>query len=147
MDKYGDYFEPGLENLDQLMESLAKRMAQMQSLMDSMPGNMRNTLEQMLQQMLGDSEMQGLMSELMANMEAMMPMRQMRGRYPFGGDESMSLEQAMQMMQQMDELERQLKRAHDGESMDQIDPQRLGDLLGPEARAQFEQLQQITKIL
>ncbi|MBV8083640.1 MAG: VWA domain-containing protein [Chloroflexi bacterium] len=150
MDKYGDYFEPGLENLDQLMESLAKRMAQMQSLMDSMPGNMRNTLEQMLQQMLGDSEMQGLMSELMANMESMMPMRQMRGRYPFGGDESMSLEQAMQMMeqlQQMDELERQLKRAHDGESMEQIDPQRLGDLLGPEARAQFEQLQQITKIL
>jgi uncharacterized protein with von Willebrand factor type A (vWA) domain len=150
MDKYGDYFEPGLENLDQLMESLAKRMAQMQSLMDSMPGNMRNTLEQMLQQMLGDSEMQGLMSELMANMESMMPMRQMRGRYPFGGDESMSLEQAMQMMeqlQQMDELERQLKRAHDGESMDQIDPQRLGDLLGPEARAQFEQLQQITKVL
>jgi len=150
MDKFGDYFEPGLENLDQLLESLAKRMAQMQSLLDSMPGDMRQSLESMLQQMMGDPEMQGQMAELMANLEAMMPMRQMRNRYPFHGDESMSMDQAMQMMeqlQQMDELERQLKRAHDGESMDQIDPQRLGDLLGPEARAQFEQLQQITKVL
>jgi uncharacterized protein with von Willebrand factor type A (vWA) domain len=150
MEKYGDFFEPGLENLDQLLESLQRRMAQMQSLMDSMPGDMRQSLESMIQQMLGDPEMQGMMGELMANLEALLPMRQFRNRYPFRGDEPMSFEQAMQMMeqlQQMDQLERQLKRAHDGESMDEIDPNQLGDLLGPEAKAQFEQLQQITKIL
>jgi uncharacterized protein with von Willebrand factor type A (vWA) domain len=150
MNKYSDFFEPGLENLDQLLESLQRRMAQMQSLMDSMPGDMRQSLEQMIQQMFGDPEMQGQMAELMANLEALLPMRQFRNRYPFRGDDPMSLEQAMQMMerlQQLDQLERQLKRAHDGESMDQIDPDQLGELLGPEARAQFEQLQQITRIL
>ncbi len=150
MDKYSDFFEPGLENLDQLLESLQRRMAQMQSLLDSMPGDMRQSLEQMIQQMFGDPEMQGQMAELMANLEALLPMRQFRNRYPFRGDDPMSLEQAMQMMerlQQMDQLERQLKRAHDGESMDQIDADQLGELLGPEARAQFEQLQQITRIL
>ncbi|HLQ34492.1 MAG TPA: VWA domain-containing protein [Chloroflexota bacterium] len=150
MDKYSDFFEPGIENLDQLLESLQRRMAQMQSLMDSMPSDMRQSLESMIQQMLGDPEMQGEMAELMANLEALLPMRQFRNRYPFRGDDPMSLEQAMEMMerlQQMDQLERQLKRAHDGESMDEIDPQQLGELLGPEAQAQFEQLQQITRIL
>ncbi|HVA26416.1 MAG TPA: VWA domain-containing protein [Chloroflexota bacterium] len=150
MDKYSDFFEPGIENLDQLLESLQKRMAQMQSMMDSMPGDMRQSLESMIQQMLGDPEMQGQMAELMANLEALLPMRQFRNRYPFRGDEPMSMEQAMQMMdhlQQMDQLERQLKRAHDGESMGEIDPNKLGELLGPEAKAQFEQLQQITRIL
>jgi len=150
MDKYSDFFEPGIENLDQLLESLQKRMAQMQSMMDSMPGDMRQSLESMIQQMLGDPDMQGQMAELMANLEALLPMRQFRNRYPFRGDEPMSMEEAMRMMdqlQQMDQLERQLKRAHDGESMDEIDPNKLGELLGPEAKAQFEQLQQITRIL
>jgi uncharacterized protein with von Willebrand factor type A (vWA) domain len=150
MDKYSDFFEPGLENLDQLLESLQKRMGQMQSLMDSMPGDMRQSLESMIQQMLGDPDMQGQMAELMANLEALLPMRQFRNRYPFRGDDPMSMEEAMRMMdqlQQMDQLERQLKRAHDGESMDEIDPNQLGELLGPEAKSQFEQLQQLTRIL
>ncbi|HLY67016.1 MAG TPA: VWA domain-containing protein [Chloroflexota bacterium] len=150
MDKFGDFFEPGLENLDQLLESLQRRMAQMQSLMDSMPGDMRQSLESMIQQMMGDQGMQQQMAELMANLEALLPSRQFRNRYPFRGDDPMSLQEAMQMMerlQHMDQLERQLKRAHDGESLDDIDPNKLGELMGPEARAQFEQLQQITKVL
>src|SRR5581483_3985033 len=88
--------------------------------------------------------------QLMANLEALLPMRQFRGRYPFRGDDPMSLQEAMQMMerlQHMDELERQLKRAHDGESLDQIDPEQLGELLGPEARSQLEQLRQVTRAL
>ncbi len=150
MQKYGDYFEPGLENLDQLLESLQRRMAQMQSLMDSMPGEMRQSLETMLQQLMADQGMMDQMAQLMANLEALLPMRQFRGRYPFRGDDPMSLQEAMQMMerlQHMDELERQLKRAHDGESLDQIDPEQLGELLGPEARSQLEQLRQVTRAL
>jgi uncharacterized protein with von Willebrand factor type A (vWA) domain len=150
MQNYGDFFEPGIENLDQLLESLQRRMAQMQSLMDSMPSDMRQSLESMIQQMLGNQGLQEQMAELMANLEALLPMRQFRNRYPFHGGEPMSMDEAMRMMerlQQMDQLERQLKRAHDGESLDEIDPQRLGELLGPEAKAQFEQLQQITRIL
>ena len=149
-EKYGDYFDPGIENLDQLLESLQRRMAQMQSLMDSMPSNMRQSLEDMIQQMLGSDSMRDAMAQLAAGLEALMPMRQFRNRYPFRGDEPMSMQQAMQMMerlQQMDELERSLKRAHDGDSLDQIDPDKVGDLMGPEARAQLEHLQQITKVL
>lgn len=150
MEKYGDYFDPGLENLDQLLESLQRRMAQMQSLMDSMPGDMRQSLESMIQSLLGDPGMQGQMAELMANLEALLPMRPFRGRYPFHGDEPMSLGQAMEMMdrlQRMDQLERQLKRAHDGDSLDEIDPNQLGELIGPQAKAQFEQMRQITQVL
>ncbi len=150
MDKFGDFFEPGIENLDQLIESLQKRMAQMQSLMDSMPSDMRQSLESMIQQMLGNEGMQAAMAQLAANLEALMPMRQFRNRYPFRGDDPLSLQDAMDMMnrlQQMDELERMLKRAHDGDSLDQIDPSKVGDLMGPESQAQFENLRQIAKVL
>ncbi|MHB8621234.1 MAG: vWA domain-containing protein [Chloroflexota bacterium] len=150
MDKYGAYFEPGIENLDQLVASLQRRMAQMQSLLDSMPGEMRQSLESMIGQMLGDDGLRSEMAQLAAGLEALFPMRQMRGRYPFRGDEPMSLQQAMQMMerlQRMDQLERSLKRARDGESIDRVDASQVGDLMGPESQAQLEQLQQMTRTL
>ncbi|MDE3073986.1 MAG: VWA domain-containing protein [Chloroflexota bacterium] len=150
MDKYGDYFEPGIENLDQLVESLQRRMAQMQSMMDSMPSSMRQSLESLIQQMMGDQEMRSAMAQLAASLEALMPMRQFRNRYPFRGDEPMSLQEAMSLMnrlQQMDELERTLKRAHDGDSLDNVDADMVGDLMGPEAKGQLEHLRQIAKVL
>jgi uncharacterized protein with von Willebrand factor type A (vWA) domain len=53
----------------------------------------------------------------------------------------------MERLQQMDELERALKRAHDGESLDDINPDQLESLMGPQARAQMDQLRQVARVL
>jgi uncharacterized protein with von Willebrand factor type A (vWA) domain len=90
------------------------------------------------------------MAQLAANLDRLMPSRQFRSKYPFKGDESLSFDEAMDLMQQLqdlDQLERQLKRGNSGQELDNIDPGDVERLLGPEARKSLEQLQQVLKML
>ena len=78
------------------------------------------------------------------------PMDEMRRQYPFLGDESLTLDQAMQLMgglQDMDELERVLEQAIRTGNLDEIDPDRLAELLGDDARRTWEQLQKLMEML
>jgi uncharacterized protein with von Willebrand factor type A (vWA) domain len=77
-------------------------------------------------------------------------MGSMRRQYPFQGDDSLSFAEAMRLMQElqeMDQLEKQLQRARDPNALDQIDAERVRDLLGEEAFQSLEQLKQLTKLL
>src|SRR5215218_8072276 len=49
MQQYGDFFPPGMENLDDLVQHLQQRMAAMQSLMDSMSPHQRRELQEMME--------------------------------------------------------------------------------------------------
>jgi uncharacterized protein with von Willebrand factor type A (vWA) domain len=53
----------------------------------------------------------------------------------------------MEELQQMDALERELKDTRALEDLQKIDPQRVEQLLGPEARQDLERLQEITRKL
>jgi len=148
MQKHGDFF-PGVNSLDELIKQLQQRMAQMQSLMDSMSKDQRGQLQNMLDSLFQDDRLKWDLAQLAQNLEQLFPMRNMRQRYPFSGDEPMSLQEAMQMMQhlqQMDELERQLKQAREGR-MDALDPSLAEQVLGQQARDQIDQLKQLTKVL
>jgi uncharacterized protein with von Willebrand factor type A (vWA) domain len=79
-----------------------------------------------------------------------MPSRQFRNRYPFRGDESLSFEEAMDLMkelQDLDQVERQLKRANSSQDLESLDLDQLEKLLGPEARQAIDQLRQLMKVL
>ena len=151
MQQFGDMFGPNPpENLEELMEQLQRRMAQMQSLMDSMSPEMRQQLNDLMQGMLQDQQLSQELAQLSALMEELMPMRGLRQRYPFQGDESVTMEEAMRLMenlQGMDELERQLRSAELGNGMEDIDPDRVRELLGDEAAQTAEQLRQVTELL
>ena len=74
----------------------------------------------------------------------------MRNQYPFRGDEEIDLTEAMHLMermQDMDELERQLERTQYGGDVDDIDLDKLRDLLGDDAAETLEQLKQFLEIL
>ncbi len=150
MDKYGDMF-PGVQNLDELLEQLASRMAAMNSLMQSMSPEMRDQLAQMMDNMLGDDRLRVDMMRLAANLSQMMPMDMQGQRYPFSGDQPLSLMEAMAMMdrlQGMDALEAQMQQAaRDGRGLDEIDPDKVRELMDAETAAQLERLQGITKML
>jgi uncharacterized protein with von Willebrand factor type A (vWA) domain len=97
-----------------------------------------------------DPETRQEMAQLAALMEQLMPMDEMRRQYPFLGDESLTLEQAMQLMgdlQGMDELERAIQEAMRTGNLDEIDPEKLAEILGEEARRTWEQLQQLMEML
>jgi uncharacterized protein with von Willebrand factor type A (vWA) domain len=149
MDKWGELF-PGAESLEQLVEQLQKQMAQMQSMLDSMSPSQRRELQQMMDAAMQDPELRRELSELSMNLEELMPMGDMRQRYSFRGDEPMSLQEAMKMMddlQGMDKLERQLLEADHSSELDGIDVKELARLLGEDAGQALDQLKQLRKIL
>ena len=150
MQQFGPMFGPNPpQNLEQLMEQLMQQMAQMQSLLESMSPEAQRQLDEALSSVL-DPETQRELAQLASLMERLMPMDEMRRQYPFLGDESLTLDQAMQLMgnlQDMDELERVLQEAMRTGKLDDIDPDQLAELLGEEARRTWEQLQRLIEIL
>jgi len=151
MQKYGDLFGPNPpQSLDELVAQMQSQISQMQNLLDSLPGDMRQQLHDLLSDKIGDPELQAELSELASNLEFLSPMRDMRNQYPFRGDEEIDLNQAMRLMdrmQSMDELERQLERTQYGGDIEDIDEEKLRELLGDEAAETLDQLKQFLEIL
>src|SRR5581483_9879850 len=151
MQQYGDLFGPNPpQSLDELVAQMQGQISQMQNLLDSLPGDMRQQLQELLADKVGDPELQAELSELATNLEFLSPMRDMRNQYPFRGDEEVDLNEAMRLMdrmQSMDELERQLERTQYGGDIDEIDEEKLRELLGDEAAETLDQLKQFLEIL
>jgi len=147
-EKYGHFFPKDIENLDQLMEHMAAQMQAMDSLMQSMSGEQRSELQDLMSSLLRDEQLQAELSQLAANMQSLMPTEGQR--YPFSGDDPVTLQQAMSMMeqlQQMEELEGQLDAARYGSGVDNIDAEKMADLVGAEEAQALKQLQELAKLL
>jgi uncharacterized protein with von Willebrand factor type A (vWA) domain len=74
----------------------------------------------------------------------------MQNQYPFRGDEELDLLQAMNLMddlQGLDDLEKQLERTQYGGDLDEIDEEKLRELLGDEAYQTLKQLKDFLEIL
>jgi uncharacterized protein with von Willebrand factor type A (vWA) domain len=151
MQQYGDLFGPNPpQNLDELIEQMQHQVAQMQNLLDSLPADMRQQLQDLLMDKIADPELRDEMAELAANLEFLYPQRDLRNQYPFRGDEEIDLTEAMRLMgemQDMDELERQLERTQYGGDIEDIDMDKLRELLGEEAAETLEELKKFLEIL
>ena len=151
MQQYGDLFGPNPpQNLDELVEHMQRQMAQMQNLLDSLPADMRQQLQNLLMEKIADPELRDEMANLASNLEYLSPQRDLRNQYPFRGDEEIDLSKAMQLMermQDMDEIERQLERTQYGGDIDEIDAEKLQEMLGDEARETLDQLKQFLEVL
>lgn len=150
MAKWGQNF-PGVESLDQLIEQLGRQMAAMQSLMQSLSPEQRQQLDEMMRNlMLQDERLEAQMRQLAMNLSQFLPLDEMARRYPFKGDEEVSMQEAMRLlneMQEMDDLERELRGVRALEDLDQVDRERVERLLGPEAAEDLQRLQELTKQL
>jgi uncharacterized protein with von Willebrand factor type A (vWA) domain len=148
MQKYGDFF-PGVNSLDDLIDQMQRQMAQMQALMDSMTPEMRDQLQGMVDQMLGDDRLRVDMMELAGHLDRLGP-NDFRTRFDFQGDESLSLKEALDLMGQlqgMDELEQQMREARRLGDLEDIDADKVRQLLGDEEGQAMEQLQDLMKLL
>ena len=149
MQKYGDFFGPGINTLDDLVEQMQRQMAQMQAVMDSMTPEQRDELRGMVDQLLGDDRLRVDMMELAMNLDRLSP-NDMRTQYNLTGDEPLSLQEAMQLMgklQGMDELEEQIREARRLGDLEDIDADKVRQLLGDEEGQALEQLQELMKML
>jgi len=150
MQKYGDMFGPNPpQNLDQLTQQMASQMAQMQSLFNSLPDALRQELQEMLSSAFEDSELAAELAELQANLDFLSSDE--RQQYEFSGAEGVSLEQAMRLMdelQKVDQLQAQLENVgRRGGMLEDVDPQAMEEILGPEGRQELEKLKALEKLL
>ena len=150
MEQFGDFFGPNPpQNLDELIERLQQQMSQAQSVLDSMSAEDRDSLDNLLNSML-DEATQYELAKMNANLEALHPSGKLGQRYNFTGEESISYTEAlklMEMLQDMDSLESDLKEAQYSRSLDSIDEEAVKELLGEDAAQDLEQLRNITDIL
>jgi uncharacterized protein with von Willebrand factor type A (vWA) domain len=148
MNKYGQMFPPDVQTLDQLLEHLQRQMAQMQSLLRSLSPEARAELRRMMDELLQDDSLRLEMARLAALMQQTMPPSELTERYPFFGDDPLSLQEAMGLMerlQAMDRLESQLERG--SFRLDDVDRGLAEQLLGPQARQQLDRMRQVSEVL
>jgi uncharacterized protein with von Willebrand factor type A (vWA) domain len=150
MVKWGQSF-PGVESLDQLIEQIGRQMAAMQSLMQSLTPEQRDQLNEMMRGlMLQDERLEAQMRQLAMNLAEFLPLDEMARRYPFKGDDEVSMQEAMRLMremQELDDLEREIRGVRALEDLDRVDREQVERLLGPEAAEDLQKLQELTKQL
>ena len=150
MSRFGHMFGPNPpSSLEELLESMVTQMSQMESLLDSISPEARRELEETLNSVL-DPETQRELERFASLANQLIPMDELRRQYPFIGDESLTLDQAMDVMEElgeMDELEQTLKDAIKTGNLEDIDLDELSELLGEEGRLTVEQLKRLMEML
>jgi len=151
MAKHGDLFEPNPpKSIEDLMAQMQQQIGQMQSMLDSLPPDMRQQLQDLLSAKIADPDLLAELNELAGGLELIYPMHSLRSQYPFRGEEGLDIAEAMRLMdymQSLDDLEHQLERVEYGGDIDEIDPEKLGRLLGEEAKESFDQLRHFLEIM
>ena len=151
MDKHASHFGPEPpSNLDQLIEQMKEQMSMMESLLRNMSPSMRRQLQETLESVLQDQGLQEEMSQLAANLEYLDPTSPSYPEFSFRGDESLTLDQAIQLMkelQRMDELEQQLRRSQHDSRLQELDTRLVEEVMGNEALQDLERLRSLVKIL
>ncbi|MBI4310392.1 MAG: VWA domain-containing protein [Chloroflexi bacterium] len=149
--QYGDMFgqEPP-NSLDDLLEQVQRQAGRMRSLLRSLTPAQRQDLQDAMDAALGDPEMQEELAQLRAHLEALGKKGDSERDYPFHGDEPVTLQEALEVMerlQQIEDSERQLRRMQHGGSLQDVDRSAIKEILGEEAAQQLEQIRTLGEML
>ena len=124
MAKHGDLFPEQPENVDELIDALARRAAAGQRLMASLSPQQREELQGLMAQALGDTGLAAQMAALTDNLRALRPDlpwnrgQRMRGEQPLGYGEAAD---ALQELADLDDVMEQLGQQHPGATLDDVD--------------------------
>jgi uncharacterized protein with von Willebrand factor type A (vWA) domain len=150
MERHGDLFPEQPENVDELVDALARRAAAGQRLMASLTPQQREELQGLMQQALGDP---GLAAEMAALTDALRALRpdlswergeRTRGERPLGYGEAAG---ALQELADLDDLLDQLGQEHPGATLDDVDVETVERALGSGAAQDVRALQQLEREL
>ena len=150
MEQFGDFFPENPQNLDELLEQMARRMAAMQAMLNSMSPEQRAQLQELSNQLLDDMDLRWQMDQLGRNLQSMFPQMGWGQQYEFEGSDPMGMGQAMQTMQELgdlDQLENLLRNATSPGALAEADMDRVRDLLGDDAARSLERLAELTRML
>ena len=150
MERFGDFFPENPQTLDELLEVMAQRMAAMQQMLNSMTPEQRAQLQQLSEMLLEDMDLRWQMDQLGDNLRQMFPQMGWEGRQNFQGGEPMGFSEAMQMMQELgdlDQLEQMLRGTSSPGALAEVDTERVRELLGDDTARSLERMSEVARQL
>ncbi len=136
-------------SLETMAQSMQQQAQQWQSLLESLSEAMRRELEQLTDSTL-DEALKGEIAEMRQLLEQLAQKKATLPRHRFKGKEQVSLEQALELMeklQQLDTMEKQLENVRWSGNPQQVDAEKLGELLGDETSQSMQSMQELAKEL
>ena len=137
------------ETIEELIQQLQQQLQQWRSLLESLSESVRRDLEQLMDTTL-DADLQAQRAELQDLLDQLAEKKLTPQRYRFKGREEISIEQAQELMeqlQQLEALEKQLEGVRWDGDPQQVDTEKLRDLLGDEAFQSVQNMKDIASEL
>ncbi|KQH80260.1 hypothetical protein AO501_28880 [Mycobacterium gordonae] len=150
MDKHGEFFPENPQNVDELLDSLAKRAAAAQRFRNSLSQEQRDELDALAQQAFGSPSLMNALNRLDAHLQAARPGEDWTGDQQFSGDNPFGMGEGTQAMADIGELEQlaeQLSQAYPGATMDDVDLDALARQLGDDAAVDARTLAELERAL
>jgi uncharacterized protein with von Willebrand factor type A (vWA) domain len=154
MAEHGAMFgEDDPQNVDELIDALARRAAAAERLMASLTPRQREELQGLMAQAMSDGGLAARMGELSDNLRALRPdlgwgrgegSSRMRGDNPLGYGEAAG---ALQELADLDDLIDQLGQDHAGATLDDVDVEAVERSLGSAAAGDVRALQELEREL
>jgi uncharacterized protein with von Willebrand factor type A (vWA) domain len=151
MDRHGEFFPEDPQNIDELIDALARRQAAAQRLMNSLTREQREQLGQLMSDALSDPDLASQMAQLSDNLRALRPGLGRGGPVNMRpGGESLGYGQAVEAVAELADLEaldRQLSESELGSPLDDVDIDTLERHLGSAAAADLQALRELEREL
>jgi uncharacterized protein with von Willebrand factor type A (vWA) domain len=150
MEKHGQYFPDAPQNLEELVDSLARRAAAQARLMDSLTPQQRAELGDLMAQAMGQAGLSQEMARLQANLQSARPDLRWGGRERMQGEGSMGYSDAtgaLEELADLDDLSGLFDQDYPGATLDDIDDEMVERALGQAAVDDLKQLREIEREL
>lgn len=150
MDKHGEFFPEGPENIDELIDALARRSAAAQQFFNSLTPEQQTELAELSQQAFGSPELMNALGQMDDALRQARPDLNWGGSQEFSGDAPMGMGEgaaALRDIAELEELGEQLSQGYAGAQMEDIDLDALTRQLGDEAAADARTLSELEKAL
>lgn len=150
MDSHGEFFPENPQNVEELLDSLAKRAAAAQRFRNSLSAEQRAELDALAEQAFGSPSLQQALGRLDAHLQAARPGEDWSGSSEFSGNNPLGMGEGAQALSDIAELEQlaeQLSQAYPGASMDDVDLDALARQLGDQAAIDAATLAELERAL
>jgi uncharacterized protein with von Willebrand factor type A (vWA) domain len=151
MAKHGEFFPEQPENVDELIDALARRQAAAQRMLSSLTPEQRQQLGQLMSQAMADADLASEMAQLADNLRALRPgldrstpARMRPDGEPLGYSDAV---EAVAEIADLEALEAQLSQTDAGGSLDDVDVDMLERRLGSEAARDLRALRDLEREL
>jgi len=150
MDKHGDLFPENPQNVDELIDALARRQAAADRMLASLSPEQRQQLGQLMSDAMSDPDLASQMAQLSDNLRALRPGLNRGPVSMREGGESLGYSDAVEAVAELadlEALEQSLAQTHAGATLDDVDVEALERHLGASAAADFRALRELEREL